>query len=498
MKTVWRCLLAAAFAALTLPLALAQDAAAFEITEISYHIEGHTREWILAKFLKDNDLYVGRKFATRAELDAFVADRTQILVNQRTLESARIETTVTPRPGQAAAVTLDVYTKDSWNLIALPYFKYDSNSGLLLALRGRDYNFFGTMQTLTLNLDYTYTEDKTNEWGAKTSFSLPFRMLDHNWTWDVSGGFSYDVGTDPVDFSETVNFGLDLETTLGIEFPLWPDTWTLAYTQGFHIIRDDDERVYTNSDGSTYTADDEYYNESRLSFGTSIRTGWYLPVVEEIKYKPSIFVGVKYKAEGELSRDYRGVQPGFSHSLEAERVDWIGNFRNGGSASLTNDLAYSLSTERWLPTYKAELIGYKAASPWGFSGRISGFYTPESVNTNDAAAPIRGVLDNRMDGNLGLFWNSDLTLKVFTIRRFAEAQGNLFFDAAMVTDTNRSFDTESDVKYSVGAEGIGFPLFARAFYVRISLGFDITDFIKSFKTADLHKPEIFIGFGHHY
>ena len=52
------------------------------------------------------------------------------------------------------AVTLDVYTRDTWNLIALPYFKYDSNSGLLLALRGRDYNFFGTMQTLTLNLDY--------------------------------------------------------------------------------------------------------------------------------------------------------------------------------------------------------------------------------------------------------------------------------------------------------------------------------------------------------
>ena len=384
-------------------------------------------------------------------------------------------------------MTLDVYTRDTWNLIALPYFKYDSNSGLLLALRGRDYNFFGTMQTLTLNLDYTFTEDKTNEWGAMTSFSLPFQMLHHDWTWDVSGGFTYDIGTDPVDFSETVNFGLDLETTLGIEFSLWPDAWTLAYTQGFHILREDED-----------TYDNGYYNESKLAFGTSIRTGIYLPVVEEVKYKPSVFVTVRYKAEGELSDDYRGVQPGFSHALAAERVDWIGNFRNGGSASLTNSFPYSLSTDRWLSKYEAEFIGYKAASPWGFSARLSGFYTPESVNTDDAASPIRGVLDTRMEGNVGVFWNSDISLKVFTIPKFVEAQGSLFFDVALVRDTHLSFDSERDLKYSVGAEGIGFPLFARAFYLRVSLGFDITDFIRTFALSDLHKPEIFVGLGHHY
>jgi hypothetical protein len=513
VKIAWRCLFAAAFAALVLTPAQAQAPprspaaaqAAFEITGIRYHIEGRTRDWILAKFLKDNDLYVGRTFASRADLDSVIADRTQLLLNQRTLETARIEATVEPRAGMPAAVTLDVYTRDSWNLIGLPYFKYDSNSGLLLALRGRDYNFFGTMETLTLNLDYTYTEDQTNEWGAKSSFTLPFEMLGHDWSWDFSGGFTYDVGTDPVNFTDTVNFGLDLETTLGIAIPLWPDKWTLAYTQGFHIIRPDDEIVYTepdrtlrpNPDG-TFTADDKYYNESRLSLGSTIRTGWYLPVVEEVKYQPSVFVDVKYKAEGELSPNYRGFQPGFSHALTAERVDWIGNFRNGASASITNSFPYSLSTDRWLVSLQGDLAGYRAASPWGFSARISGFYTPESVNTTDAAEPIRGVLDNRMEGNVGLFWNSDLTLKVFTIRKFAEAQGSFFFDAALVTDTNRSFDLGNDVKYSVGAEGIGFPLFARAFYIRISLGFDITDFIKSFAIADLHRPEIFVGLGHHY
>jgi hypothetical protein len=103
-----------------------------------------------------------------------------------------------------------------------------------------------------------------------------------------------------------------------------------------------------------------------------------------------------------------------------------------------------------------------------------------------------------MDGNIGFFLNSDLTLKVFPIPRFAEAQGSFFFDVAVVTDTNRAFDSETDVKYAFGAEGIGFPLFARAFYIRISVGMDITDFIKTFDLVDLYKPEIFVGLGHHY
>ncbi len=487
MKHALRLLPLLLLAALAVPRAQAQESAAFEITEISYHIQGRTRQWVLEKLLRDNKVFVGRKLRSRAELDALIADQTQRLVNERTLERAGIEVGVQPRVGLPAAVTLDVRTKDSWNLIGLPYFRYDSNSGLLLALRGRDYNFAGTMQTLVLNLDYRFTEDQTNEWGAKTSLTLPFQWLRHDWSWDISGGFTYDIGEDPIDFSETVNFGLDLETALGIEFRLWPDVWTLAYTQGFHILRDDEDDY-----------DDEYYNESKLSFGTSAGTGWVLPVVEEVKYAPSFFVTVRYKAQGELSENYRGVQPGFSHALAAKRVDWIGNFRDGASASLSNSFAYSLSTDRWLPSFNAELAGYKAASPWGFSGRLSGFYTPRSVNDDDAASAIRGVLDDDMVGNVGLFLNSDLTLKVFTIPRFAEALGSFFFDVAFVRDTYTHSSEGWDLRYTVGAEGVGFPLFARAFYVRISLGWEIAQVIAMFAERDLKMPEIFVGLGHHY
>ncbi len=498
MKAARLSLPLALLAALALPRAVAQENASFEITEIRFHIEGTTQQWILAKLLagrvepypdRRQDLYVGRTFASRAELDAAIAGRTQLLLNERTLASARIEAAVEPRAGAAAAVRLDVYTKDTWNLIGVPYFKYDSNSGLLLALRGRDYNFLGSMQTLNLNLDYTYTETHVNEWGAKTSFELPFELLLHDWTWDVSAGFTYDPD----------NFGLDLETTLGIELPLWPGTWTLSYTQGYHIIRQDEELKYPSPDGSTFiTADDDYYNESKVSFGTSIPTGWYLPALQEVKYNPSVFVDVKYKAQGELSDSYRGFQPGFSHALAAERVDWIGNFRSGASATLSNTIAYSLSTDKWLPGFNGDVSGYKAAGIFAFSARVSGFYTPESINTTDAAANIRGILDNRMSGNVGAFWNSDILLKVFTIPKFVEGQGGIFFDVAAVTDTHRSFDPSSDFTIGVGLEAIGFPLFARSLYMRASAGFDLFDVLSTKSLGGSYKRELFIGFGYFY
>ena len=112
----------------------AQESAGYEITEIRHHIEGITRPWAIDRVLdrswtggKDGfDLRVGIRFASRQELDAAVKDRTQLLINQRALETARIEVAVEPRPGLPDAVGLDVYTKDTWNLIALPYLKYDS------------------------------------------------------------------------------------------------------------------------------------------------------------------------------------------------------------------------------------------------------------------------------------------------------------------------------------------------------------------------------------
>jgi hypothetical protein len=355
----------AAFAVAVAAPVAAQNTA-YELTDIRYHIEGITLDWALAKLL---DLPVGTRFSSRQELDSVITDRRQILVNQRTLATSRIEITTEARQGKADAVVLDVFTKDSWNIIVLPYFKYTDNSGLLLSGRGRDYNFFGTMQLLRLNLNYTYTEDHTHEWATDGSFTLPFKWAERDWTWEGSGAFVYDG-----------DFDFQVKTSLGLDFDLWPDVWTLKATQGYHLLADP-ERRSTESDAhyNERVEKDTYYYETGLSFGSEIKTGLVLPVFTELKYTPSVYSSVKYKSDGELSDEYAGVRPGFSHGLIAERVDWMGNFRNGGKVSVTNGYTYDILDAAWDRNITAAVSGYRAASPWAFSGRLFGLFDFDKV-----------------------------------------------------------------------------------------------------------------------
>ena len=239
----------------------------YEITEINFYITGNTLAWALANRL---EIEVGDFFASSEELVAKMRDQNQILTNQRVLESGWVNLTLQPRSGSPTAVVVDVYAKDTFNLIALPYPKYDSNSGLLLGVRARNYNFLGTMEPLRLNLDYRRTEDAQNEWTIDTNFTFPFQWQGYDWTWRLDESFAYTEG----------EFDISLGTDLAISLPLWPDTWELNYSQDYD-----------------YESDDEYFDynwlTSGLSFSTSIPTGLVLPVFREIKYAPSIFTNYR-------------------------------------------------------------------------------------------------------------------------------------------------------------------------------------------------------------
>ena len=452
------------------PAAWAQSPG-FELTEVVYHIEGITQEWALAARV---EFVIGTAFADRPALDLYVADKTQELINERTLHEARIEATVADRPGRPSAVRLDVYVEDTWNVIVLPYLRYDSNSGLLLSLRGRNYNFLGTMEPLRLNLDYERTIDKGNEWSVDLTFTLPFRWADHQWRWTVEPDFEYAAG----------EVDLELGTSLAVDFALWPRLWTLTYSQGYRLVTDETEDP------------NDYYLTSGLSFGTSIPTGIFLPLMREVSYSPSVYANVEYKLEENISEDRRGLVPGFSQKLAAGRVDWIGNFREGARAELRNSNTYNLNTEDWDHVLSSEIAGYLELIPFAFSARAGGFYRMDSIE-EDGAKEVRGVLDDKMSGDRAAFWNSDITLKVKTFCGLLEGQGSVFFDTAVVTDSSRSFDPDSDVKIGVGIEAIAFLVRRRSIYMRASLGFDLFEALATGDPMGDNK-EIFIGFGHHY
>lgn len=460
--------------------AAAAGPAAYEITEVEYAIDGRTREFALAGKL---DIEEGTTFASREELEAYIVDKRQELLNQRELQdTSTLEYVVRPRDGRPDAVVISVDAEDTFNVIALPYPRYDSNDGLLLGLRLRDYNFFGTMETLSVDLDY---ENKIGEqdrlsgnevWTVATDFSWPFRWQGHDWNWRFKQGLQFESRTD---------IEYELDTSLDYDFLIGRRTFTATYSQGYEYLTDD-----SKGDG--------YFLTSGLGLGTSYDTGWELPVMGELAYKPAVFTDVTYKLGDSISDDRRAIEPGFRQSLSGGNVDWIGNFREGLRGTISNSNSVNLGSvdgkDIFDRNFEAELAGYLELDPFAFSGRG---LIEASLDDNEYAnaSPLRGILDDRIEGDVGAYFNADITLKVFTLRPLVEGQGSFFFDAGAVVDLAKGFRPDKDIKVAGGIEAIGFPLFARSLFMRASLGFDLERLLLN---RDLSAREIFIGLGHHY
>jgi len=461
--------------------------ATYRIESIAYQNEGRTRQWVLEDVL---NLEPGMTFDDELSLETYLANQQQLLVNQRALQEASITAEFVAEAGQPVPVRVTVTTRDTWNIIVLPYAKFDSNSGLLLSLRGRDYNFFGTLSTLEANLDYEFTEEEENLITLSSNFSVPFNMLEQRWRLIMNQ--SLELALEDVDF----NFGLGL----GYAFEGLGLDWEVIYRQSYRYLTND-------------SAGDGSYNTSRLSLQTAIDTPLQLPGVGRVAYRPELYTEMNYRPGG-ISEERRGVRTGLDHGLSAGGADWIGNYRRGVRVSVDNDNEYNISEDSWNSDITARISGYlplwhPTPEVWpkaGVSASLSSFYliTGADEDQDDAAAEARGILNDTMQGDLGIFANLDAIITVWTLEPLFEAQFGVFFDTALVRDLRGTFsdatgfDGERDLRFGSGIEVIGFPLFARSLYVRGSLGFDLREIADGTAPLDSDAREIFIGLGHHY
>ena len=117
----------------------------------------------------------------------FVADRRQALLNNRVLASVEPSLELTPADGGGSDAALSFAIVDTQNLIALPEPKYDSNTGLTIESKGRDYDFLGSMQTLDLDLSYVSEAADNRYFEIATDFFLPFRALGADWNFGDPG-----------------------------------------------------------------------------------------------------------------------------------------------------------------------------------------------------------------------------------------------------------------------------------------------------------------------
>ncbi len=467
-----------------------KDEKKFVIQDITFQITGRTWERALEKKIEIEE---GRTFVTIGEVEAYLKDREQVVMNQRVLSEGKVSYTTSARPDGMTAVHVVVTTVDTWNVIVLPYFKYDSNSGLLLSIRARDFNFLGSMETLKLNLDYTFTDTGDNEFGNELSFIVPFRLVDKDWRFGLTQGLTYNADDDDYKF--------DITASMAVDFPVDRQDWTLELSQAY--VYDDDDYY-----------GDRRYHQSKVAFGTDFDLPWTLGRLGALQYGPDVFAQVKYRFDKELSEERRGAEPGFTHAVFVERVDWYGNFRDGAELSFGNTVIYNPGEARWKNSLDWKAVGHKAFSWIGISGRFSGFFQFDKErgleDGDDVGEPIRGILDDRLQGDAGLFLNTDIAVKMWMwfLAPYFEVQAGPFLDFALVKREDESFKLD-EMYYGGGLQVVVFPKFARSLYLRASLGFDLEAVLDDHQITGLaprrdddgkrwRRWEAFIGLGHHY
>jgi hypothetical protein len=121
-------------------------------------------------------------------------------------------------------VDLVIYVKDSWNIIAFPVPQYSTNTGFSIILKGRDYNFFGTMSPFRIDLGYHYNEHSQHFFSLLFDFDIPFIAFGKYWIFDFDHFFEYKPHfSSPLFYMNT--------TGLSVQLPLAE----LTYIPGFSV-----------------------------------------------------------------------------------------------------------------------------------------------------------------------------------------------------------------------------------------------------------------------
>lgn len=548
------------FASLILSSVLV-NAESFIISDVNYEISGITRQYALETNVKIDKK---KPFESEDELKKYLDDIVIQMLNTRTFDTVTytytaMETPVQPpvaeetqenipededalkaetkEPSQNNSndykfVTVTFFTDDTKHLIATPYPKYKSGDSLTAMIKVKDTNFLGSMESFTANLDFAVELDKDDnpeefKTGFSTDFEIPFKMAKLDSVWNNSIDFSYTFG----DSSPEWNFCTGLNMTLPF------DKYSLVFTIQQSFIRNFDyEGVWKGSGDYRcyYEYNDDTYFVENASFSIPI-------VIQEVKnwgriyYTPFVNTSYYWDFDG-ISEDNEallGPAMTFGQTVSTGRVNWVENFRNGLSVSLTQSFGYNFHNYAFNPGITAELKLYKAFERIGFCSDLYAFaFMNGSANFGSRLRGIRAdqyydsnnpniAILKSTDSQAAFILNFDMPIKLFRIYwekvpvinkiKFAsklnlEAQISPFIDVALFKNeaTGTSFNIK-DSFISGGIEGIVYPLKWKGIQVRGSLGIDLTrkmPVLKGKVNQDWREScksyELSIGIGLHY
>lgn len=488
-----------------------------KIEKIDYSITGLTRRYPLQLAVPIDKTII---FQDEPSFLLYLDNTRQRLQNLRTIEESSIEYEYIGVEEDIALVHIRITTKDTWNIIAIPFPKYDSNKGFVAKIKGKDYNFLGSLQPLNLDIAYILDNDKASAGSIGLSFAYPFKAGPLGATYRLDT--TMDIEKDRV--------GFDLNNAIEFSYPLKVLTVYFGYYQGFNLNKSRNEETRKKKQDeyngekeeldirSTY---DKYFFYSKFFSYTPIKLHTF-DYAGELLYTPYISFHGNWAFKELIEREKRGIIGTFSHSLSISRIDWIGNFRKGFYFNLDNSYYYNFFLKD-TPTVEVSttLSGhYYLFDRIGIYSQFDAFYIFSKIPSQRAGKNLRGILNRRLITDTAITLNLDIPIRIygFDFEKITGVEWTRFFgfelfisfflDMAWVHDfkSNRYFHPV-DGWYAGGIELIFYPYKMRSIYFRGSIGFDLSE-LKNVKGINkisgiakrdgMSISEIFIGIGLHY
>ena len=470
--------------------------AIYVINSFNYNVTGRTLPFMLNT---KTELKKGEEIHGYHNFLKFIKDKSQLLINERVLkDNVRIEYTLgEPDEKGRIPVDIEIYAEDTWNIIALPYPKYSSNSGLEIIIKARDYNFFGTMNALRFDFGYKLDQYKRSYYTLMLDIGIPFELFGVKWHLDFDHDFNYRPERDLPYFYKN-------KTGLSVDLPIGLTTLTLSFHEYFIV---NDELSETDQEIYSLEFQEGLYMSSRPEISWKIPTGLEIGPYGILTYTPGVHASINHQISSwELVENRNGATYTFSHTLGFSRVDWIGNFKKGLSVNVSNSVNrfYNFPNDDWDPVYtnlEVSAAGYFIFTDFlGLSSRV--LYRHYFKDYNESAGDvIRGILDSHVDADYIASLNIDLPIRLLRIRPSEWFPNNKFtrifdfdmhfipvFDIAFYQDHNKkqTFSREN-ILMGGGVEIIVFPQRWRSLFFRISAGWD-------FSNIALKTPmELFLG-----
>ena len=492
------------------------DEGGIRLASVDYEIMGVSNRSAVASYV---GLEIGKVFPDEAALEAYIESARRRIFNNRVFDPAStVEYTIEAAADGQREARATVKIVDSVSSVIVPLPKYSSSYGFCLAVRFKDYNFLGSLDLISLSLDY-YSRSGEVDVGANGN--IPFWLFGGKWEFYVDMDLSIPKDSDIVNdtyvrlmgmypwqgknlswfVQPTVSFDSDPDedtvtgaagAALGVKYKLGLP-WTLSTSASF-VLKNDTNVL------------SEY-----LSNGLTLSTA--IPLLKlgslgSLTFTPSttVYVNTNFPTPAVDETGWTS-----SASLSVGQVNWFGNFRKGASFSAkgtyTKRFIYDDATDAWDGFVSVDASAFAV---WknliGLNTRIVGRWYPDWTYLNDSNTDYDWDDDFRgrpgvFYGDIGAVLNIEIPVNMAQGRFFgadfleAEVFFTPFLDIGFVrTDPDHEFSLEEYGLADCGFEFTVFPTKARSFAYRLSLGYDLLDFIET-KDFQASKLEIFLGLG---